>query len=169
MLMKLITIFSITIASGLFFLSQLAAQENSKLRFVCLPGPRTVPTTYAWNSRGKIALIRWEKALGTYSPQQRCQEVSPRFQQAYNNGNLKFLTNSYMNQQPVICATSEYGGDCQTLIMTLRANENGKKIINTLKDNLNGYIVGPSRHTEQIFVQINITEYLRNAPVEINN
>ncbi|MEM8779431.1 MAG: COP23 domain-containing protein [Cyanobacteria bacterium P01_G01_bin.49] len=167
--MKRITILSSAIASLFFPFMQLPSQGTPKLRFVCLPGPRSIPTTYAWNSRGKIALIRWEKTFGTYSPQQRCQEVSPRFQQAYNNGSLKFLTNSYMNGQSVICATKEYKGHCESLIMTLGNNENGQKIVNTLKDNLNGYNVGPSIHTNQVFIEINLDEYLRNAPVETNN
>ncbi len=164
--MKLKILLSIAIANIFLFLTQFPSQGVPKWRFVCLPGPRAVPTTFAWSSQGKIALLRWEKSLGNYSPQQRCEQVSPRFQQIYQKGSLNLLTNGYMNNQPVICATKEYGGPCQTLIMTLSSDEDGRKVIDIIKDSLNGYYVGPSMHTNKIFIEINLDEYLRNGTME---
>jgi hypothetical protein len=71
-----------------------------------------------------------------------------------------------MNNQSVICATREYGGSCQTLLFTLAKEEDGQKIVNELKDILNGYQVGPIKQTNQVFIQVDIDEFLRNAPVE---
>lgn len=156
----ILPVIPLAIAGAILSLTSVNTEANPKLRFVCLSGgkPR-VPTTYAWHLRGKTALIRWEKTIGSYAPQQR-------FQQAYSNGSLKFLTNGYMNNQSVICATREYGGSCQTLLFTLTKEEDGQKIVNELKDILNGYQVGPIKQTNQVFIQVDIDEFLRNAAME---
>lgn len=153
-------------------LTPIAAQAVSKPRFVCLPkidpiSQRPVPTTFAWQMRGKTAIIRWEKALGGRSPEKRCQEVSINFQQAYDSGTLKHFTNTYKNNHPVICASSKADGRCETLIMTLDSNEDSRKILNIIQDIFSdSYPVGPIRMTNQAIVRIDIDEFLRNAPVE---
>lgn len=149
------------------------ADANLKYRFLCLSrqdpqSQQLVPTTVAWQRQGKIDLIRWKTRLGGTSPQKRCEEVSPRLQKAYENNSLRLLTNGYINNQPVICTVKEYGGNCENLIMTVNSPDEGRRLINAIKDNLNGYIVGPYKHSDQIFVEINLDEYLRNAPLDTN-
>jgi hypothetical protein len=103
------------------------------------------------------------------SPQKRCESVSPRFQQAYNNGTLSFLTNSKINGQPVICTAREYGDSCHTVLMTLRSQDDSFKILNDLKDILNGRSVGPLIHSSgapKAYIQLDIEEFLRTQPVE---
>jgi hypothetical protein len=86
---------------------------NSPVQFICSEGydrvsTRRYPTTYAWTQRGKIAIVRWKtEQFPGYLPQKRCEEVSPRFQEAYENGTLSFITNGTMNRQPVICTTRQ--------------------------------------------------------------
>lgn len=160
---------SVSIAS-----SMLKTEAQTSVQFICGASfdqkeSERLPTTFAWTTRGKIAVVRWVKALGSRSPQQRCQQVSPRFQQAYNNGSLKFLTNSTAsNGQDIICATSKYDGSCETMLMTLRREDKPLQILNELKDTLNGRSVGPVKHssgTPQVYYQIDMDEWLRNQPV----
>lgn len=126
-----------------------------------------LPTTFAWTPRGKIAIIRWEtKYFPNYSPERRCQEVSPRFQEAYNNDTINLLTNGFMNNQPVICTAKEYGDGCHTLLMTLRSNDDSVQVLEGIVSLLNGERVGPIKHTNQQYIQINIQEFLKTAPVE---
>ncbi|KOP24376.1 hypothetical protein AMR41_21560 [Hapalosiphon sp. MRB220] len=148
---------------------------QSQVKFICnqsyeLQSDRRFPTTFAWTSGGKRAVIRWVKSLGGHSPQNRCQDVSPRFQQAYDNGTLNLITNGKVKGQPVICTAKEYGAACETVLMTLRPEENSLKILNNLKDIFEGSRqVGPIKHSSgipQIYYQIDIEEFLRNAPVE---
>ena len=150
------------------------ALAESQVQFICSQSfdtqtNRRLPTTFAWTPRGKIALVRWVKNLSDYSGQQRCEKVSPRFQEAYANGTLNWITNGKMNGQPVICTASSEGGPCQTLLMTLRPKDNSLAILIDFKDNLNGRASGPIRHssgTPQVYYKIDIEEFLRNAPVE---
>jgi len=128
------------------------------------------PTTFAWTARGKMAVVRWKKQWsGNITPQQRCQSVSPRFQEAYSNGTLNFLTNGTANGQPVICTATERGGACQTMLMTLRAEDNSLQILNQLKDVLGGRAAGPVVHSSgvpQAYYQVDIENFLRTAPIE---
>jgi len=129
---------------------------------------KQMPTTFAWTSRGKIAIIRWEtQYFPNYSPERRCKEVSPRFQEAYNNNTLNMLTNGRVNDQPVICSAKAYGEPCATMLITLRPGDDSSKILEHLTKILNGDKVGPVPHTgNQRFVRIDIEEFLRTAPVE---
>ena len=150
------------------------ALAQSPVQFICSQSfdrqtNRRVPTTFAWTPRGKIATIRWVKNLGGYSGQQRCKAVSPRFQEAYDNGTLNLITNDIRNRKPVICSVREYGAPCQTVLMTLRPEDNSWKVLNELKEILSGHQVGPIRHssgTPQVYYEVNVDEWLRNAPVE---
>jgi Circadian oscillating protein COP23 len=160
--------------SGIGFNSELVkAQEQVK--FVCAPSfdqqtNQKLPTTFAWTSRGKIAVVRWEtNAFKNYSPETRCQQVSPRFQEAYDNGGINFLTNGQINQQPVICTARESGAECATLLMTLRPEDNPVTVLTQLQEVLNGRQVGAVRHSSnvpQLYYQVDFENFLRTAPVE---
>lgn len=167
-------LFTGIVASVSIVSSMPKTEAQTSVQFICgvsfdQNDGKRLPTTFAWTPRGKIAVVRWVKALGSHSPQQRCQQVSPRFQQAYNNGSLNFLTNSTAsNGQNIICATSKYDGSCETVLMTLRREDKPLQILNELKDTLNGRSVGPVKHssgTPQVYYQIDIDEWLRNQPV----
>jgi Circadian oscillating protein COP23 len=150
-------------------------KENQKVQFICNDsfdkgtGAR-LPTTFAWAERGKIAVVRWKtEEFAGYSPQKRCDEVSPRFQEAYDRGTLKMITNGKVNGQPVICTATEYRGKCETLLMTLRSTDDSIKILNSFKDILNGRGAGPILHNSgfpQVYYQVDIETFLRTAPVE---
>lgn len=130
---------------------------------------QSYPTTWAVTARGKTAIVQWERAFGGYSPQERCESVSPRFQQAYDNGSLNILTNGTENGKRVICTAKEYGERCVTVLMTLRQEDNSLKMLEELKDTLNGRSLGPIQHgggVPQAYYEINIDEWLDNAPVE---
>ncbi|MGK7903217.1 MAG: COP23 domain-containing protein [Hormoscilla sp.] len=155
------------------------------VEFRCLKGyhqekKEYVPTTFAWTQRGKSPVIRWVrddfKAAG-YDPRTRCEEVSPRFQEAYRNGSLKYLTNGEMHEQPVICSTREEGGDCETLLFTLLHKDDGKATLEDLEAVLDGRKSGGPMEQEggglklddetgQLYLKVDIDEFLRTAPVE---
>ncbi|MEY2857169.1 MAG: hypothetical protein RLZZ74_1481 [Cyanobacteriota bacterium] len=177
---KLNKLFSvIAVSTGLAIsgitLNSESAKAQEQVKFVCAPSfdqqtNQQLPTTFAWTSRGKIAIVRWETtAFKNYSPQTRCEKVSPRFQEAYENGGINFLMNGQMNQQPVICTAQESGGECDTLLMTLRKNDNPIPILTQLQEVLNGRQVGAVRHSSnvpQLYYQVDFENFLRTAPVE---
>ena len=152
-------------------------KANSEVQFICAESfdsdsGQALPTTFAWTSRGKIAVIRWQTEAflnAGFNPQQRCEAVSPRFQEAYNNNTLGLITNGKMDNQSVICTSDEPQGDCNTLLMTLRPEDDSLRVLNNLRQVLNGEQVGPVKHssdTPQIYYQIDIENFLETAPVE---
>lgn len=147
-------------------------QAQDQVKFVCNQSldPTTgkrLPTTFAWTPRGKIAIIRWETtAFPSYSPERRCKEVSPRFQEAWKNGTINVLTNGFINNQPVICTAKEYGEGCHTLLITLRPSDDSRKFLDNLVAQLNGEQLGPPKHSGQNYKKINMRKFLETAPVE---
>ncbi len=160
--------------------SQYTAQEtnsDTETRFICREGydkasNKQLPTTYAFTEGQKRAIIRWSTeyfSVSGWDPQSRCEEVSPRFQTAYENGTLNFITNGTMNRQPVICTALQNGGPCADLLITLRPTDDGKELATELGQILNGRSTGPMRHSSgnsQVYIQVDIDEFIRNAPVE---
>lgn len=75
--------------------------------FFCGVSSDGTPTTFASTRRGTVQVVRWNSEFFSdsgYTPERRCQEVSSRFQNHYNRGQLNFLTAGYLNGQPAICA-----------------------------------------------------------------
>lgn len=122
-------------------------QPSRKVKFVChktyeQDSDTYVYSTIAWNSANKKPIIIWKRqdfSGNNYPPQTRCEEVSPRFQQAYDSGSFKYITHGEMNGQPVICTSSTVGGNCQTLLITLKHEDNTEQTLEQLSDILLGY------------------------------
>ena len=133
-------------------------------------------TTFAWNPVNKKPLIVWKSEDMTsqgFNPQKRCELVSPRFQQAYDNGTLKFMREGEFNNQSVICTVSNIGDSCDTgtLLLTLSPEENPEQTLAQLSDILLGY--GDSalqqnsedkihREEDTIYVDVDIEAFLNN-------
>lgn len=174
-LKTLITVLAATAAiasSATTTLSQSSPEQGVK--FICAKSRKgNVPTTYAWTGRGKIAVIRWESkdlnAAG-YTPQRRCEEVSPRFQTAYNHGSISFITNGKINNQRVICTARKVEGDCADVLLTLRPQDDSRLVLQQLNEILNGEAAGDpvaqSSSDPQVYIQTNIQQFLRTAPTE---
>jgi hypothetical protein len=157
--------------------SQYTAQETNSdtgTEFMCREGydkasNKQLPTTYAFTGGQKRAIIRWSTEFFSESgwdPKSRCEEVSPRFQTAYQNGTLKFITNGTMNNQPVICTALQDRGPCADLLITLRLTDNGPQLVRELGQILNGRSAGAMQHYSQVYIQVDIDEFIRNTPVE---
>jgi hypothetical protein len=153
-----------------------ATKSETETRFICRQGydnvlQQRLPTTYAFTAGEKRAIIRWSTQYFTgsgWDPQTRCEEVSPRFQAAYENGSLNMITNGMMNNQPVICTTWQDGGSCVDLLITLRDTDNGSQLVRELGQILNGRATGPLVHNSDapVYIEVDIEQFIRNAPVE---
>ena len=157
------------------------AQSNNEVQFICAESfdpqsGKSTPTTFAWGSRGKISFVRWSsKAFenssenSSFTPQKRCEIASPNFQTAYENNTLGLITNGRKNNQPVICTSQEYGGECETVLFTLRPEDNSLNVLKHFRQILNGEQIGPIKQSSdvpQIYYQVDIENFLNTAPVE---
>lgn len=158
------------------------AQANEKVEFICAESfdqesGKSLPTTFAWTERGKIAVVRWESEVfsgSSFTPQKRCETASPNFQIAYENNTLGLITNGTKNNQRVICTSGEPGGECETVLLTLRPEDlrpedRSLKILQQFRQIFNGEQVGPVKHSSavpQVYYQVDVENFLNTAPVE---
>ncbi|MGL5064260.1 MAG: COP23 domain-containing protein [Microcoleus sp.] len=72
------------------------------------------PATIVRTPRGNITLIIWKNAdlASGLSREQRCEEVSARFQQFNQNGDLRYIKTGTVGTRPVFCAVSEINSPC---------------------------------------------------------
>lgn len=175
-----IKLFAATIAAAATLVvtssAAMGQSGSNETQFICREAfdqatNQKIPTTYAWTERGKIAVVRWTSTLGNgaWTPERRCQEVSPRFQAAYENGSIRYLTNGTVNGQRAICTAREEGGSCQDLLLTLRPEDNAMAVLRQLNDVLKGRAGATLRQSgqeDQVYIQVDIERFLRTAPVE---
>ncbi|MDJ0844068.1 COP23 domain-containing protein [Crocosphaera sp.] len=156
----------------------LTQNNNPEVSFICRQGydkqtNQEQYTTYAWTSKGKQAVVRWVKDWhknSEWTPEKRCEVVSSKFQEAYNNGSLQYIMNGWENNQPVICTTQQKGGDCVTTLMTLRPEDDPIKMTRNMVNLLRGRATGVIRHSateqSQQYFEIDFDKFLEVAPVE---
>ena len=152
-------------------------ESTRKVQFICNKtydenSQTYVYATVAWNPENKKPIVVWKRqdfSGNNYPPETRCQEVSPRFQQAYDNGSFKYITHGKMNSQPVICTASAVGDDCQTLLITLKHEDNAERTLEQLSDILLGYASsaleqssGDISYSEdnKLYVEVDIEDFL---------
>ncbi|MBO0351983.1 COP23 domain-containing protein [Phormidium pseudopriestleyi FRX01] len=95
------------------------------------------PATIARTSKGDIPVIRWKSTFfegSGYTPENRCMEVSERFQTYYQTGLLHYLTTGVQNNQDIICVTRTNGGNCSGLLLTLEPGDDPEQVLNDLVD-----------------------------------
>lgn len=127
------------------------------------------PATMAETSRGDLPVIRWVSDhfdSSGYTPQERCQEVSARFDKFYNNGNLNYLTTGRVNGLPVICAVPSEGASCTSeyVLYTLKPWQSPSSRLQALLAFRSGQGGALNETGDRIYVDME--DYLQNAPVE---
>jgi hypothetical protein len=146
------------------FLTKAEAQSDNSLgniKFGCgqsydRDSKQYVYTTFAWNSEQKKPIIIWNEETFSdsgFDPQKRCETVSPKFQQAYANDSLNFLTHGTINKQSVICTSRQVGGECQTLLFTLLPEDDPLQTLEQLSDIFLGYASSPLQQSSEEQIQ----------------
>lgn len=152
-------------------------KSTRKVQFVCNKtydenSQTYVYSTVAWNPANKKPIVVWKRqdfSGNDFPPETRCQKVSPRFQQAYDSGSFKYITHGEMNGQPVICTSSAVGEDCQSLLITLKHEDNAERTLEQLSDILLGYASaaleqssGDISYSEdnKLYVEVDIEDFL---------
>ncbi len=119
-----------------------------------------LPTTIAWSKdSGKIAIIRWKSEyFKDWTPEKRCETVSPKFQEAYNKGRLKYLTHGIVKGDKVICALSQMGGPCtaNNMLFTLETDAKASDVLMQLTnvDKATGPVLQVGGGGTQIFIDM---------------
>lgn len=132
--------------------------------FACVESayPHVPPTTVFYSPEGALPVIHWVSHYfegSGYDPLTRCRAVSGRFQRYYEAGILNYITTGIVNRLPVVCVTSEMGGPCQGVLLTLKPGENASFVVQRLFDLSYGRQVG-ALYESGSRVYINVENYL---------
>jgi len=157
----------------------LQSPSQAQARFECLlpvTGPHVgVPTTYVKvGSNERKAVIRWVSSYSSgsgYTPQQRCLEVTKRFNtlDARPRG-IDIITTGYLNGLPVIYSPSNgrERANRDNLLFTLKRGEDATEKIQQLFDLREGSRTDPLFESSSDSVIVYFNKFLENAPVETN-
>ncbi|MFY7934251.1 MAG: COP23 domain-containing protein [Microcystis aeruginosa] len=157
----------------------LQSPSQAQARFECLlpvTGPHVgVPTTYVKvGSNERKPVIRWVSRYSSgsgYTPQQRCQEVTRRFNTLYTRpGGIDIITTGYLNGLPVIYSPSDgrERANSSNLLFTLKRGENATQKIAQLFDIREGASSSPLFESSSDSATVHFNKFLENAPVETN-
>lgn len=147
-------------------------QNQDTVTFSCEQNSDKEWTTFAKNGQQTSELILWQRTdfvkVG-FPPEKRCQEVTPRLQEAYDNGSLPSLTHGEMpdekgTKQKVLCTDDENKTACKTLILTLLSTDDPDTNLKQFSAVLNGDANGAYKNSscENIDGRLHCT-------VDINN
>lgn len=104
-----------------------------------------IPATLVWvpGRKGNIRIIGWKSeffARFGWNPQQRCEEVTSKFQALYDKGQLKYLTTGEAQGYPIVCALEQENDSCDETrqLFTLKPHDNPNQVLRRLMDILKG-------------------------------
>ena len=120
-LQSLASILSFSFASLLVGTNPVKAQG---IQFLC-GSWRDIPMTVAQTPRGNIPVVYWvsdwvNDPSSNLTPQKRCEIVSDNFQQAFDRGELQYITTGNKNGQNIVCVAQYDDGPCQSQLFTLK-------------------------------------------------
>ncbi|MBR8837586.1 MAG: COP23 domain-containing protein [Stigonema ocellatum SAG 48.90 = DSM 106950] len=137
-----------------------------------------VYTTFVRTQDGKnLPIIRWVSnyfSVTGLTQEQRCYEISRRFQSNYDQGTLKYIKAGRLNKQPVVCAAAQKNAACRdtTLLFTLKRGSDPNAIARKLFDRralAAGNVVNQSGgDTSNDPLNIDVEAYLYFAPSQTN-
>jgi hypothetical protein len=108
------------------------AQNNTRTVFYCGTSNGEPATIVKTATKGEVPLIVWVyPGFGSeFTPEKRCQIVSQRFQQYYEDGTLDFITTDRIRGYDTVCAARTQGGTCEgRVLFTLPPSRNANDAI----------------------------------------
>ncbi len=106
--------------------------QGSFTQFFCDTTNYPHPTTVVRTPKRTTDIIHWRYNHQNYTARERCEQVSRRFQDAYNEGLLGYLTTGEMDGQPIICVAEYKGGNCVGMLFTLLHQDNREEKLDKL-------------------------------------
>ena len=125
---------SIFIGVGILAIANPSAASSDKYTCQEING---VYGIYSRTPRGNMNLLNFNRDVSEeWSIEQRCNEVAQRFQRYYDNGILRVIGASYVNNEPALCAVVETGIACDSnnILVTLPPQSNPTDAARLLMD-----------------------------------
>ena len=156
----------LSLSIGIFGSISLVQAQTAKNKYSCI-NKEGIYRTVADTERGRIELIKWKSKIwgSRWTPEERCNEVTRRFQEFSSEGTLRYVAIGKMNDYNVICVADKRvsGYECRKngLLITLQSNDNPIRVMNELFD-INNRVRGGGMERGEA---IDIEDFLENAPL----
>jgi hypothetical protein len=168
-----------------FSQTEKGANSTNQMTFFChqLYDPASgekAPMTVVWipERQGHVRIIGWKyDGFGkNWTPQKRCDEVSPKFQKFYESGQLNYLTvgrietktkNGNISVKQVICGVQDTQSLCnaQNQLFTVKDTEKADDVLKSLVDILIYSNLNPIWQSSDQIVYLDVKNYFREAPI----
>jgi hypothetical protein len=116
-----------------------ASSQQVTATFVCGTNQGAPATIVQTSQYGDVPIINWNSGFfeaSGFDNQTRCDLVSKKFQDFYNQGSLKYFAAGSANKQPIICAVPSMNSPCNSdsQLFTLKPESNAEETIDRLFD-----------------------------------
>jgi ABC-type amino acid transport substrate-binding protein len=123
-----------TLGASLYLNPSSNAQTQKK--FFCAQ-VRGIPTTMVRTGRISEPMIRWTVtnfARSGFTPQERCEAVSARFETYYRNGAFYLAAKDNFRGYPVLCITTKKPASCQAgnVLVTIKRGTDPDNVLERL-------------------------------------
>ncbi|MEL6928169.1 MAG: COP23 domain-containing protein [Cyanobacteria bacterium J06600_6] len=138
---------------------------SQEVQFFCGKSQAGSPATIVRSSKhGDKTMIVWNSShfqASGYGNQRRCNDVTQKFQNFYNQGTLKYLVNGTSNGQAIICAIPNKKTACndETQLYTLKTRGEATVKLKQLQSIRSG-ASGRPMYESNARVYIDFNEYL---------
>lgn len=160
-----------------FSQSTTAESQPDKVTFFCresfdkASGER-IPVTVAWvpERKGHVYFIGWKSEYfnqGGWTPAERCQKVTQKFQEFYEQGRLNHLTSGKSNGYPIICGVINQGEICNAnnQLFTVKSGSKPEEVIQRLMDISEGKSAEPLLQSSGEQLYIPVQNFLNKSPL----
>lgn len=131
-----------------------------------------IPATFAWipERKGNIAVIGWKSqyfAKRGWNAKNRCDEITPKFQEALKAGRLQYLTTGTSSGYPVVCAIAKQEDACDSTsqLFTLKPHDQPDLVLQQLMDVLTGKASDMLLQSSDGKTFVSIQEFFKKAPL----
>jgi hypothetical protein len=168
---KITFVIALSLMTGLpvVTLSSLPSSASSGTKYFCGQS-QGKPATIAQTPTGQVVVIRWTSTIfpPPYTPEERCQIVSDKFQQYHQNGTLRYLTTGRENRQLVVCTAQSLNGGCVGTLFTLKPGSNPKATLKALMNVGSKAVKGAVLQESYDRAYFDMKEFLNSAPREVS-
>ncbi|MEH1931677.1 COP23 domain-containing protein [Nostoc sp.] len=132
--------------SASFGQSTTSESQPNKVTFFCRQiidkaSGENIPATVAWipERQGHIRFVGWKSEYFSKSgltPEKRCEKVTAKFQESYDQGRLNYLSYGISNGYPIICGLANQGETCNSSnqLFTIKSGSNSELVLRRLTD-----------------------------------
>ncbi|WP_322670631.1 COP23 domain-containing protein [Nostoc sp. DedQUE05] len=154
-----------------------AESQPDKVTFFCREVTDTasgqkIPATIAWvpERKGHVRFIGWKSEYfnqGGWTPAERCQKVTQKFQEFYEQGRLNYLTYGKSNGYPIICGLLNQGETCNSnnQLFTVKSGSKPDEVIQRLMDISEGKSAEPILQSSGEQLYIPVQNFLNKSPL----